>query len=248
MFVIGGASDITFTKNEIDGKSPTHSGSGFNVEAAFKTYGDGSALVEYNYMHDVDNKMWRFEGSYSCTNCVTFKYNYDVNVGMYSGTSGDHSEEVFNGCDCDFNGRVIAYNTSISQMWNVAGLGAITANYNIGNPVAGITLTINNDSFSNNVVINEGTNGPGGGNAQIAGENLQVGCNNGDSCNNNQIMNNYIDTTGGYYPFYPLTVPPWPSQITFSNVSENINLVSGNSCNPRSWYITGGGAGTGTCN
>lgn len=243
----GSASDITFTSNELDGKSPTHSGSGFNVEASFKSYGYGATTVEYNYAHDADNKTYRFEGTYNSASRVTYKYNYSVNTGMYSGTSGDHSEELFNGCDCDFNYRTIAYNTSISNLWGGAAeptagkLTLITANYAIGNLQSGVPLTINNDQITNNVIINEGPNSPCCGTAYIAGELTQYGCNNGDACHGNVWANNYEDPTGGYYPYYKFY------GITFSNFSGNVNMMTGNQCQAN-WTDDTGATHTGTCN
>jgi len=181
---------------------------------------------------------------------MTYKYNFTAGFGMATGITGIHSEELFNYCGganspgCEYNFRAIQYNVTITFMWNAESPPtAITGNYNIGDEAADMYHTpigsFNNENDSNNVFIIEGTGGAGGGGA--VGYAYRIGCNAG-TCDNNILNNNYFDVTGAYGPYDIY------NNFTFSSVSGNKNLVTGNPCQPSSWNITGGGTGSGTCN
>ena len=249
-YTVNNMSDITFTYNELDGKSPTHSGSGKNFDVFFEDWAGGHVTFEYNFIHDVDTKAVRLDGPYPSTcDCIVYAHNLTYNFGMNTGNTGTHAEELFNYKGGYYEGRVIAFNTSITQMWNVWGndrRSALTANYNVGDEAADMFHTplgnFNRNKITNNVIINEGDAPPSGPNhSGPAAYNFQIGCN-GGTCDNNVIKDNYLDSTGGFYAWFDLF-----GTITFSDVSGNKSLVTGGTCNPNTWKITGGGTGTGSC-
>jgi hypothetical protein len=239
--------------NEMNGLMPvatTNCCGGYSMESWLRHQSAGNVTFEYNYCHDVSTKCTQIYAQ-GIPTTVTYKYNYSVNFGMNACGTCDHGEETQYWAQ-SINGE-FGFNTIITQLWPVHASGALTANESIGDPQCCSTdgPTFNGFNMHNNIMIDEGT-----ASDLIAAYVVSFGggCS-GSTCDpagvHNQWNNNYLDPSGGYYPYYPSNGPGGATGFggtdSFSSVTGNTNLNTGNSCEP-SYFQDGGGVVSGSCN
>jgi hypothetical protein len=235
---------LIYQYNECSGTPGLSSG---NVDSACIEDSVGAPItVQYNYAHDRESKVYRFDADYpDASHSVTFKYNATIGFGLNN--VGVHSEEAF---QCGPSparhvGQIFAYNLSVTALWPASFGPTNTANYSIGDPTCGEPWTQHAMTISNNVLIASGTNQSG----QTAAQNIDMGCNQGYTpCDSNILQNNYFDFWGAYSAYYGTSFQgPYPLSFAPGGVSGNLDLVTGGNCDPPSWQITGGGTGRGGC-
>ena len=199
------ASNLTVIDDVFNGASETSSSA-----PSYMIYyqGSGTFVSEYNLFENLPSDAIDF-GTNSLT--ATVEFNVFDNLGLQSGA---HPDTVQLGGGATTTNLVIAYNTIYQPATQTEGMEGIQiAAWN------GASAT--NTTITNNTLI--APMGAATGNTMSYV--MALLGSSGNPITDTVIENNYIDPTGAYGTFYPLTYSGGPTNTTISN---NVDMTTGN--------------------
>jgi len=175
--------------------------------------GSGSFVSEYNLFENAPSDAIDLNPS-SPSLTPTVSFNVFESLGMASGAHGDVVQFVGG----VVNNYVETYNTIYQPATSVDGMEGVQIAAQVGGSVS-------NSTIANNTLV--APRGAATGNtmsyviALLGGTSTPI--------NNTVITNNYIDPTGAWGTFYPLTYSGGPTNTTVSN---NVDMTTGKIVQP----------------
>jgi hypothetical protein len=170
--------------------------------------GSGTFVSEYNFFENAPADAIDLNPS-SPSLTPTVSFNVFDSLGMLAGAHGDVVQFVGG----VVNNYVETYNTIYQPATSVDGLeGVQLAAQNGG--------SISNSTIANNTVISP----TGAARGDTMSYVITLGSSAGNPINNTLIENNYIDPSGAWATFYPLTYSGGPTNTTVSN---NVDMTTG---------------------
>ena len=182
-----------------------------NESALIYFQGSGTFVSEYNVFENTpEDAIDLNPASPSLTSTVSF--NLFDDLGLEAGAHPDVVQFVGGVAD----NSIISYNTIYQPATNADGMEGIQIAAQLGG-------TVNNTTVANNTLI--AAMGAASGDTMSFVIALLSGPSGpGNTINNTLVENNYIDPTGAYGTFYPLTYTGAPTNTTISN---NVDMTTG---------------------
>ncbi len=199
------ASNLTVIDDVFNGASESSSSA-----PSYMIYyqGSGTFVSEYNLFENLPSDAIDF-GTNSLT--ATVEFNVFDNLGLQSGA---HPDTVQLGGGATTTNLVIAYNTIYQPATQTEGMEGIQiAAWNGGSAT--------NTTITNNTLIAPVGAATGNTMSYV----MALLGSSGNPITDTVIEDNYIDPTGAYGTFYPLTYSGGPTNTTISN---NVDMTTGN--------------------
>ncbi len=218
---------IVIQQNEFDGKAVLGTGSGMDLEQAVFTQGHGTLTFQYNYCHDVDSKCIAIGTMTPDIIIFNERYNLFANVGLCQTVCAHGEAEYF------FAGNSLATvvpnidtNLYVTFWYNASSTSAQTSEM----AVEADAINIIGGLVKQNTVLSPGPWGNSESNGDpsvVVGSNsIFYGQQEGGTMWGTAFLNNYLDFTGAYFPWYPFAIA---TGLLFEG---NINAGTGRPCNP----------------